>query len=247
MVPSPPTPCTPRLRISASSARGTSATKHSPAISSGLVARIATIRHRTRSERTSSERRHGLPAVGTAPGTGGMWVPRKRLAARRSSRTSRRQAAAAPSRSGSPIQTTLSAAPSASASTEIAPRIGDRHVDDEVRRGVGRRAPGGGRARAPRSRTALHRHVARAAQRLDRERRVRRRVEAAHACGVPRRSRPRPGSGPAARTRAPSPASSAASAAVARTRRSRRCRRSPRAPAARTRRSRRCRCRRCAS
>ena len=71
----------------------------------------------------SSERRHGLPVVAAPAGTGGMWGPRKRLAARRSSRTSRRQAAAAPSSSGSPIQATLSAAPRTSASTESAPRI----------------------------------------------------------------------------------------------------------------------------
>jgi hypothetical protein len=45
-------------------------------MSRGLVARSATIRHSGRSERISSDRRHGLPDVATAPGTGGMWVPR---------------------------------------------------------------------------------------------------------------------------------------------------------------------------
>ena len=96
---------------------------HRPAISSGLVASSATIRHRARSESSSSERRHGLPVVVGARRHGRDVEAQERLAARRSSRTRRRQAAAAPSSSGSPIQATLSAAPRTSASTASAPRI----------------------------------------------------------------------------------------------------------------------------
>ena len=245
MVPRPATPCTPRLRISASSARGTSATKHSPAISSGLVARIATIRHRTRSERTSSERRHGLP--------------RGRHGARHGRDVRAQEAVGRPA-----VEPDEPAAGGSGAEQQRQPdpddaqrgaererqhrdrsQDRDRHVDDEVRRGVGGALQAAVELERARSRTALDRHVARAAQGLDRERRVGA-ASRPLTRGAPTRSRPRPGSGRAARTRAPSPASSAASAAVARTPRSRRCRRSPRAPAARSRRSPRRRCRRCA-
>ena len=184
-MPRPATPCTPRLRISASRASGTIATTHRPAISSGLVASSATIRHIARSERISSERRHGLPAVATPPGTGGMWVPRKLLAARRSRRTSRRQAAAAPSSSGRPIQATLSAAPMTSASTESAPRIAIGTLMHEVGRGMRRALEAAveverrdhGRPPAVTGAPAPTRPGA--AQRLDGERRLGHRVEAA--------------------------------------------------------------------
>jgi hypothetical protein len=92
-------------------------------MSIGLAARMATARSSDRSERIASVRRHGLPLVRGAAGSGGICMPRKRLAARRSARSSQRQPAAEASRSGNPIRTTLSAAPSITPRTAQMPGI----------------------------------------------------------------------------------------------------------------------------
>ena len=106
---------------SASSTTGARATTSTPSPIKGLSASTATIRHSVRSERTSSERRQGLPVVRGAPGRAGICVCRKWFAARRSSRTRLRQAPAEATSSGSPIPITLSAAPIARQSTATMP------------------------------------------------------------------------------------------------------------------------------
>ena len=172
--PRPATPCTPRLRISASRTTGTSATTHRPAISSGggqlrdHPPQRAVGEHVERAPPRAARRRDARRAsAGSAcPASGSRRAGRGARAAGR--RPRRRAAAAARSRPRSARRRGRARA------TASAPRIAIGSVDDEVGDGVPTRAGGGGRGRAPRSRAAPPRRRTSpgAAQHLDGERRV---------------------------------------------------------------------------
>ena len=96
------------------------------------------MRHRTRSERTSSERRHGLPAVDTAPGTrrdvgAQEAVGRPAVEPDEPAAGGRR---AEQQRQPDPDDAQRGAERERQHRDRSQDR--DRHVDDEIRRGVGR-------------------------------------------------------------------------------------------------------------
>ncbi|HWT26047.1 MAG TPA: hypothetical protein VN213_21245 [Solirubrobacteraceae bacterium] len=107
----------------ASRTTGVQATTSSAATSGGLITSWATTRHSARSASTFSDWRKALPPTRGALGSGGTCASRKRFAARRSSRTSRRQITAASTTIGSPMPTADKAAPSTSRSTAGTARI----------------------------------------------------------------------------------------------------------------------------
>ena len=190
-------------------ASGHEPTPAAPARAAAAAASTATTRHSARSDSTSSERRHGLPVERAAPAAAaGSACRRKRLAARRSIRTSqpaRAPRAAEQQRQPDPDDAQRGA-DHQQRDRDDRQRRRSGTLTDEVARGPGRRA----RARRVELERGDHRRPStvtspRAAQGLDRERRVGGRVDAARRARRPRRSRPRPGSGPAGTTRGPTP------------------------------------------